>query len=657
MNLLRNRKCGTKCANPFNLAPIPRQPLTVAKNCTVGFDTVTVALLNIRSLAGKSFLIHDFIIKHNLTFMFLTETWLDQDNSAAVHIESSPPNFSFISETRMHKKGGGVSILFNELLKCKQMFYGSFTSFEYVALQVNSSSRAIFLNIYRPPKYCTYFFDDLVELLSLICTDFDCVLIVGDFNIHVDKPEDRWTKELCCVLDNFGLTQHVTQPTHNRGHILDLVISKGLNISKVLVSDVALSDHYCVFFESDISVHTNVQTQVVSKRYITENTGDIFIDAFSSTPPLSRFSVNHLVLHFNYKITNVMNAIAPTKVKVVSGKKKSPWRNGTLVKMEKRECRKAERRWRKTNLQVHFDIYKERLYIFNLELKKSRQSFFSDIITKNKNNARARFATVDRLTNPPVPVAAEHLSTRACNEFASFFTAKIQNIRQAVSATLPGTGGVLSFCPPKPNSNTLTQFDPINDKNLQDIIQHLKSSSCSLDILPAGFFKKVSDCMIPDLLQIVNTSLLSGVFPQAIKTAVIKPLLKKRTLDTLVMNNYRPISNLPILSKIIEKAVFQQLNNYLIINGCFDVFQSGFRPHHSTETALVKVFNDIHSNTDSGKISVLVLLDLSAAFDTVDHNILLDRLENWVGLSGTTLKWFKSYLNERDYFVSIGLHI
>ncbi len=108
------------------------------------------------------------------------------------------------------------------------------------------------------------------------------------------------------------------------------------------------------------------------------------------------------------------------------------------------------------------------------------------------------------------------------------------------------------------------------------------------------------------------------------------------------MSNYRPISNLPFSGKIIEKAVFQQLNNFLALNSCFDVFQSGFRPHHSTETALIKVFNDIRLKTDSGRVTVLVLLNLSAAFDTVDHNILLDWLENWMGLSGTALSWFES---------------
>ena len=139
MNLLKIRKHPS--ANLSNLASIPRQSQTVAKNCADNaFNKLHLALLNVRSLAGKTFLINDLIIKHKLNFMFLTETWLDQDNSAAVLIESTPPNFSFISEARVHKKGGGVAILFNDSLQCKQVYYGNFSSFEHVALQLNSSS-------------------------------------------------------------------------------------------------------------------------------------------------------------------------------------------------------------------------------------------------------------------------------------------------------------------------------------------------------------------------------------------------------------------------------------------------------------------------------------------------------------------------------------
>ena len=123
----------------------------------------------------------------------------------------------------------------------------------------------------------------------------------------------------------------MTEPTHNKGHTLDLIISRGLNISKVVVNDVALSDHFCVFFESTISVHTKVQTEV-----ITENTAEIFNQVFSSAPTLPWVSVNELVDNFNSEITDVIDAIAPTKVEVVSGERRSPWRNTTLVKMEKR---------------------------------------------------------------------------------------------------------------------------------------------------------------------------------------------------------------------------------------------------------------------------------------------------------------------------------
>ncbi len=175
-------------------------------------------------------------------------------------------------------------------------------------------------------------------------------------------------------------------------------------------------------------------------------------------------------------------------------------------------------------------------------------------------------------------------------------------------------------------------------------------------ILPTSFFKSVLNCLEADLLEVVNASLLSGTFPNSLKTAVVKLLLKKRNLDNTMLSNYRPISNLPFIGKIIEKVVFNQLNNYLNSNGSLDNFQSGFRAHHSTETALIKIINDIRFNSDFGKISVLVLLDLSAAFDTVDHNILPERLENWVRLSGMVLKWFMSYLEGRGYYVSIGEH-
>ncbi len=123
-----------------------------------------------------------------------------------------------------------------------------------------------------------------------------------------------------------------------------------------------------------------------------------------------------------------------------------------------------------------------------------------------------------------------------------------------------------------------------------------------------------------------------------------------------MLSNYRPISNLPFIGKIIEKVVFNRLNKYLNSNGYLENVQSGSRAHHSTETVLIKIIHYICLNSDSGKISVLVLLDLSAAFDTVDHSILQQRLENWVGLSGMVHKWFKSYLEGRVYYVSIGEH-
>lgn len=137
------------------------------------------------------------------------------------------------------------------------------------------------------------------------------------------------------------------------------------------------------------------------------------------------------------------------------------------------------------------------------------------------------------------------------------------------------------------------------------------------------------------------------------KHAIVEPVLKKPSLDPLQPINYRPISKLPFMAKILEKVVAEQLTTFLEINDIFDKYQSGFRKKHSAETALVKVSSDILMSADSGKHTVLVLLDLTSAFDTIDHNIMLNKLQDLLGISRSVLKWFSSYLTGRSFRVFI----
>ena len=141
--------------------------------------------------------------------------------------------------------------------------------------------------------------------------------------------------------------------------------------------------------------------------------------------------------------------------------------------------------------------------------------------------------------------------------------------------------------------------------------------------------------------------------PDCFKTALLKPLLKKAHLDSEVYANFRPISNLIYVSKLTEKVVAKQLIEHVSSNGLDEVFQSAYKNFHSTETALVKVYNDILVDIDKNRTIILLLLDLSAAFDTVDHEMLLYRLASRFGISDVALSWFGSYLSNRSQFVNV----
>ena len=183
------------------------------------------------------------------------------------------------------------------------------------------------------------------------------------------------------------------------------------------------------------------------------------------------------------------------------------------------------------------------------------------------------------------------------------------------------------------------------------------SATCSLDPVPTQLLKECCDEIAPIITDIVNCSLKEATVPPELKKAVVIPLLKKASLDPEMYKNYRPVSNLSFISKIIEKVVASRTNEHLDLNQLCERMQSAYKRFHSTETALLRVQNDILKSLHSKRMVALVLLDLSAAFDTIDHKVLLHRLETRFNICDNALAWFQSYLRDRTQSVSIQGHM
>ena len=172
------------------------------------------------------------------------------------------------------------------------------------------------------------------------------------------------------------------------------------------------------------------------------------------------------------------------------------------------------------------------------------------------------------------------------------------------------------------------------------------SKSTGIDNLPAKILKLSADLIVPSLTYIFNLSLKCGEFVDEWKKARVTPIYKPG--DKTKCENYRPISILPIVSKVFEKEVFRQVYSYLTDHCLLSKYQSGFRPKHSTLSALIQICDDLLNNMDQGKISCIVFLDIRKAFDSINHDILLQKMNDKFVFSCNELKWFKSYLNNRE---------
>ena len=274
------------------------------------------------------------------------------------------------------------------------------------------------------------------------------------------------------------------------------------------------------------------------------------------------------------------------------------------------------------------------------------------MVTDNKGNQQVLFHAFDKMLNrKPDRKLPSHTNTQdLVTMFADFFTEKITTIRASLTTNSTDGSAMLSdsCC-----SSQLCEFSSTNADELVKLIGSSARKSSILDPLPANTLRDCFDALLPAITRIVNLSLKSGLMPSSLKTAALSPILKKQSLCEDILKNYRPISNLPMVSKCIEKVVASRLNDYIDDQNLGEIFQSAYKKRHSTETALIRVQNDILQAIDNKDCVILMLLDLSAAFDTVDHSILLERLRCRFGIKEKALQWFTSYLADRKQFVCI----
>ena len=233
------------------------------------------------------------------------------------------------------------------------------------------------------------------------------------------------------------------------------------------------------------------------------------------------------------------------------------------------------------------------------------------------------------------------------DQFVRFFQNNVEQVRTHTALAKPPSILLTSTL-------FMDEFQPVTADEIIKLIMAAPNKYCSLDPSPTWIIKKCCVHIASFVALMCTRSLQEGYFPASQKSALVTPLIKKDGLDPADMKSYRPVSNLTFMSKLVERIVAKRLNVHLGLSGSLPSNQSAYRRFYSTESALLKVVNDLAVATDSGKVSLLSLLDLSAAFDTVDHGILIERLEKTHGICGVVLKWIISYLTNRTQRVSVG---
>jgi len=641
----------------------------------------TVISLNCQSLRAKynSILLFLQNIPCKPKAIILQETWLSNGDITS-HLNI--PGYNLLSKGKVVSAHGGLAIYLDQDFSYKEIVFPDSDIFEFQAVEISkqqNSKKVILCNVYRPPRDLSENYLQFTEELSNICsaisdTDKE-VIIGGDYNINLllvnEKPLFKEYMESIMMNGFFPSITLPTRFTDQNCTLIDNFLIKLSNISLKQVSGViisSLSDHLPYFISLDLNFKVNCDKYIKIKK-MSDNAINNFICDIQGMDLMGKFEMNKPNENYNVlhnEIVRRLNTHFPEKwVKLNHYKhKKSSWMTTEILNTIKYKDKLYKKLKSLSPTSQEYLRKKQEFHGYNKIVKKeiriAKQAYFQSYFQKHKSNAAKIWTKIkDIIGNkkqnstrvPTLKVNGVLINNpkEIADNFNNFFSTIAYNDGQSTGDLLATSH--LDHLTHVELPNTFS-FMAVTNEDVEKIVKALPNKkSQGFDGLSTHLLKKIIPHIVTPLTEVINQSFENGIFPDLLKISKVKPLFKCK--DPQTMNNYRPISILPAISKIFEKAMYKQIYNHFQSYNLFFSSQYGFREDHSTQLAALELHNRIHDALNDKHHPFCVFLDLSKAFDLIDHNILVDKFSHY-GFSNNAIDLCRNYLSNRKQFVEFG---
>ena len=613
-------------------------------------SNVSCLCFNCRSVPANFDQLSNFLLglKYKVDIIALTETWMLDAVADSYVIDG----YSILYKQRSHGKAGGICVYVKETYVANIVKLNFETDqFEHIEILVNSKDikTSVTLSvIYRPPQNSVKMFLDLLpnylELFNQYHSQSSTALICGDFNIDLLRVDSNPNvSSFVDIMYSYSFFPQIHWPTRVTRHSATLIDNIFCNNpdtpnSGVILTDI--SDHFPAFSTFDLKLNlklNDIKPAQLRRIYCSKGLSkfneiltNIEWDFITEQSDLNK-DYNEFLLKFRDNF-NFCLPLQHIKHKVIL---RQPWMTGGLLKSSQQ----------KNNLykqyilgKVDLETYKSFRNKFNNLVRIAKKEYYNNFVNSHKKNSKAMWSLINSQNGRSDKKKIE-FDNFSVNDINKFFAELGKNATNNIKPV----NSYKNYLPPS-NCNSLF-LNPITETELINTVKIMPPKlSCGFDEIPMKVIKNVINSVSAPLTKIFNKSLSTGCFPNLLKIAKVCPIFKQG--DVADLKNYRPISLLPSFAKILEKLMHARLLSFLQSNNILNSSQHGFQPKKSTSSAIADALYTITSALDKKLLSIALFIDVSKAFDSLNHGILLNKLEHY-GVRGYVLNWFSSYLTNR----------